>query len=158
MTDTTSSQLPDRSAWITLGTCEHWHRGRCLIVLVESRPNVEGRRISFTDVYVSRIRGRECVPPDDPQLVRAGNWVTSMAKPKQDEKWRIEYGSWRVDIELREIAYDTAKRVVRTARREGLAERCFHRLWRRDQAWFRRYLGCDAGFGGAGVLDLHSPR
>jgi hypothetical protein len=98
--------------------------GSCSILLVESRPNVEGRRVSFTSVFVSRIRGRECALPDDPKWVRVGNWATSMATPKQHEKWRIRDGNWRVDIYLRDVDYDTAERIVRTVRREALVERC----------------------------------
>jgi hypothetical protein len=100
--------------------------GSCVTVWFLARPVVEGRRVTSARGGARQVQGNGCPvrSGNGPEVV-AGNWRTGLLAAVPVESWRIQDGSWFVDVALgRGVDSETAERIVRAARLGQFVERC----------------------------------
>ena len=105
-------------------------RSECALLGVESKPTVDGNRVTKSFVYVlqrsgpgcqlgaGRVAGRE--------IDESGNWVVmhGPSNPTRLEYWRISDDAWHLDLALApDIPYEVAQAVVLSLRQGTLVDR-----------------------------------
>src|SRR5262245_42445457 len=99
----------------------------CPLLRVESRPVIEGNRLSTKILSVRQATGPGCQNGrTDLEVQRSGNWlaVRFERNPETKERWRIRDGDWYIDVFFSgNVPYDDARAMVLAIRRRALVDR-----------------------------------
>jgi hypothetical protein len=99
-------------------------------VTVDGRVTVDGpeRRWARARMFRENWRGPGDAPPPELRRHRVGRWI-SMGEGEVVSEWRIQDGSWFVDLSLGpDVSYDDAQRIVLALRHGTFTNRLPERL------------------------------